>query len=628
MILVAVSLEDRTKTSLVEVEDRPVMIGRKPEANGGEPADLLRIHWSDRVISRNHGTAKREGDTLIVSRLPARPDRSSPNAFYSNDPSGQRKALEEPLRLKAGDSFTIGSHGRTAFFWLKSRDDLDSALFLYGEKRAQQTLKSGVRQIAEYDAVEQLDEYSLRLQLKLLQRELPEQVLTGWTTESELFTKAAAFLEKALPGQRGVSAAFLALETVGDAVEYEILNPDPRMRADFRPSRTLLSELTLDHPTASDIHFWTSQDDETVFAAQSLRNQIDWVAVIPISSLEENATIYRDGRGRVVFLYVETRQATSSSAASFIPFLRLIAALVASLISAREKQRAQDQMSAYFSPALRAMLKEGDQAALEPSMAECTVLFCDRRASSKVIERARSDEEILSRLRENQDIVGDITQTVFDFDGVITDFAGDGVLALWGWPANLEGSRQHANRAVAAAEAIAAKLATRIQQGRSAVRVGISTGRIAVGKTGPAQQMHISVFGAVVNFGARLESLAKQFGVPVLLSEESVRRIRNQKRLLRKLCYMKPAGFENIYPIYELVLPASQGGSGASPDDVVVYEQALSFFVQKKWQKCRDLLERLPPRDGPSQWLATQADLFSQSPPPDPWHGEIPSFAK
>ena len=68
-----------------------------------------------------------------------------------------------------------------------------------GLKEKSDNFESASLTSQNYDEVSQLDEYSLRLQLKLLQKDLPEQVLTGWSEDTELFTSASVFLENALP---------------------------------------------------------------------------------------------------------------------------------------------------------------------------------------------------------------------------------------------------------------------------------------------------------------------------------------------------------------------------------------------------------------------------------------------
>lgn len=637
MYLVVINLENTREMVVAQAtEGRLLRIGRKPEIADGEEVDSLQITWKDRLVSRNHCEAIRKGQTISVNRLPALKGRTKPNAFYTNLAPGRRQALEDSVELTLGESVVIGAKGKTAIYWLQSLTELEPAMERHFEETNKENYKSSNRNEQDYDEVELLDDYSLRLQLKMLQRELPEQVLSGWNDDEDLFTRAAVFLEGALPGQKGVTAVFVALEKdEDDKINFTILNPDPTARADFRPSTTLLNEINIDSPEPTDIHVWTAKDNESAFARESFMNHVDWIATVPVAKFDKQANLYRDENDRPVYLYVQTTQASETSAAAFIPFLRLINSLVASLLSARAEQKLQDQMAAYFSPGLRKVMRESDPEVLAPAMVDCTVIFVDRRGHSRMLEVAKSDEAILDRLEENQSVVGLITEEVFRSQGVVTDFAGDGALGLWGWPSLKRSDSVHALEAVEAAEAIMKRLEDHVvyeeEVGRkmAAVRIGISSGRIAVGKTGPSQQWHISVFGSVANLGARLERIAKEFKIPVLISDETYIRIEGLgNRRFRRLCLIRPAGFDESYPIYELVLPKSMGGSGVSENDARTYETALTFFNNEAWDDAIDLLDILPEDDTPAMWLKAKALEFKENPPPEGWAGEIQSLSK
>ncbi len=639
MILVAVFLEDPSQWVSLKVEGQPVKIGRNPETSPGE--DALRIPWRDRIVSRNHSLARRSGEELILKRISASPGRLPPNRFFTNAPHAERERLEDPLRLKPGQSFSIGSRGRTAFFWLRSLDEMKDAMAhqrpFGGDVPFQpprDELSDATQRVPVLDDVDQLDEYSLRFQLRLLQRELPEKVLSGWHTEQELFTRTADFLKTALPGQKNVSVAFLALEASpepGEPPNFEILNEEPAARADFRVSASLLKQVKLRQASPDDAYYWKSESSPAPGSHESsVLNRVDWVAILPVASQGQDAHVYRGPRGLPVYLYVAAKQSNPVSAESYTSFLRLAGSLVASLLAARERQRIEEQLSSHFSPALRRILREGRVEMLKPALAECTVLFGDRRGVSELMEAASTDLEILDQLRENQEIMGHISKTVFEYDGVITDFAGDGVLALWGWPVAMP---DHAVRAASTAEAVASSLRERVEVSPDGhripgIRMGISTGRIAVGNTGPVQQVHISVFGAAVNFGARLEALGKQFQVPALLSNVTCRHIRHSGKTVRKLCFLRPAGFRRSYPIYELVLPQEVGGSGATPEQIADYERALDLFVARDWPAALQILDALPDDDEPAHWLAEQARFLSRHQPGPSWQGEILSDVK
>ena len=163
----------------------------------------------------------------------------------------------------------------------------------------------------------------------------------------------------------------------------------------------------------------------------------------------------------------------------------------------------------------------------------------------------------------------------------------------------------------------------------AAVRIGISTGRIAVGKTGPSQQWHISVFGSVANLGARLERIAKEFKIPVLISDATYLAIEGVgNRSFRRLCLIRPAGFEESYPIYELVLPKEKGGSGVSAKNIRIYEKALGHFNELRWDDALALLDTMPKDDPPTAWLREKTLHFQNHPPPAGWVGEIQSLSK
>ena len=140
--------------------------------------------------------------------------------------------------------------------------------------------------------------------------------------------------------------------------------------------------------------------------------------------------------------------------------------------------------------------------------------------------------------------------------------------------------------------------------------------------------MHISVFGRQVNFGARLESIAKEFKVPALVSSETIWQMPETSHRFRKLCYMKPAGFLQSYPIFELVLPKELGGSGANETHIEIYEQALQLFVERKWRECRQQLQNLPQDDQPARWLLANTEKYSDKDLDDDWDGAIDGLNK
>ncbi len=571
-----------------EVDDQPIRIGADPAGDGarwkvpwGRPASGPR----DRYLSRDHLTVRADGGHLVLERVEPAGGRSKPNALHRVTAAGRdAEPSTEPLRLAPGEAAAVGGKGGTHFICLRSEADREAVLATLFPASALASAEPG--------------DYAARYQLRLLREELPSRVLAAWSEPEELFTRMGEFLQFAL-GSRGVAAAFCA---VGDDGSVEILNEDPSLHADFTPSR-------------SNLEAAVAQGGERC-------GESPLVFIAPVASPGSRST-FRDRRGRPVWLYLEAGDDTDPEVA--LPFARLLLGLTGSLLDGWQKQRTEEQLSRYFSPGLRKLVLDRDPAELEPRIEECTVLFCDRRGSSKAAESGRDDAGILDRLRENGEMLERVSDVVFEHEGVIADFAGDGVLAFWGWPA---GHRDHATRAARAAAEIAKRLAPWVEEnpgdGRrfAAIRVGISTGRVAVGMTGVRQQRKIGVFGSAVNFGARLEGLGKQFLVPVLISEETARHL-GDAMPVRRICRIRPAGFDQAYPVHELVLPREHGGSGADAERIAAYEQALEEFTRRDWNGCRTRLRALPVDDEPTYWLERQVAWFQAHGTPEGWQGEV-----
>lgn len=106
--------------------------------------------------------------------------------------------------------------------------------------------------------------------------------------------------------------------------------------------------------------------------------------------------------------------------------------------------------------------------------------------------------------------------------GVVKQFVGDGVMALFGAPVAYP---DHAERAVRAALGMIARLeglnARLKAQGRPPIQigVGIHTSEVVAGKIGPDKRVEYAVVGDPVNLASRMEGLTKEMQATILISE-------------------------------------------------------------------------------------------------------------
>jgi adenylate cyclase len=157
-----------------------------------------------------------------------------------------------------------------------------------------------------------------------------------------------------------------------------------------------------------------------------------------------------------------------------------------------------------------------------------SVLFSDIRGFTTVTERGQPDD-IVAMLNEYFSSMVDL---VFKHGGTLDKFVGDMVMALYGAPLD---DPDHADHAVQTALAMIAELgrlnARWKEQGRFAgldIGIGINTGPMIAGNIGSEAIMSYTVIGDAVNLGSRLESLNKEFGTRIIISDATRQR---RKRL-------------------------------------------------------------------------------------------------
>jgi adenylate cyclase len=155
-----------------------------------------------------------------------------------------------------------------------------------------------------------------------------------------------------------------------------------------------------------------------------------------------------------------------------------------------------------------------------------TVLFSDIRDFTSFTER-HSPQELVQMLREH---FTRMVEEVQARQGTLDKFIGDAIMALFGAPLAYP---DHAERACRAALAMLRALETLqakwTAEGREPFRIGIgiNTGEAVVGNLGSEQVFTYTAVGDDVNLASRLESLTKDFGVPVIISEATYEAVKH-----------------------------------------------------------------------------------------------------
>ncbi|HEX3033945.1 MAG TPA: adenylate/guanylate cyclase domain-containing protein, partial [Thermodesulfobacteriota bacterium] len=212
----------------------------------------------------------------------------------------------------------------------------------------------------------------------------------------------------------------------------------------------------------------------------------------------------------------------------------------------------------------------GDKSNLEGERKQVTALFADIHSFTELAENL-DPEEVRSLINKCFEIV---IEEVHRFEGTINQFAGDGVLALFGAPLALE---DHPYRAVNAAIAIQGRLKTfrdklKREDGIDLrMRIGLNTGLVVVGSIGNDLRMDYTAIGDTINLASRLQSLADPGKI---LISENTHKLVSGYFLTRPIGEFKVKGKYMPVKMYEVI----RARSARTRIDVEV-EQGLTPFT-------------------------------------------------
>ncbi len=270
-------------------------------------------------------------------------------------------------------------------------------------------------------------------------------------------------------------------------------------------------------------------------------------------------------------------------------------------VGERQERRLRAAFKHYLSPALV------EQVARDPALLrrggeqkELTVLFADLRDSTR-IAGALAPARFAVLLNE---VLGVLTDALFDQGGMLDKFTGDGLVAVFGAPLP---QPDHALRACRAALAMQVQL--RPLQTRWArpdlppleVGVGINSGPMIIGNMGSRERFNYTVIGDEAHLGARLEAANKDFRTRILISEATWGQV-SGRLAARELDVVTFRGLDRPVRVFELLgeppLPAPQARQ------VKLFAAGLAAYRGGEWATAAARFEQLlaiAPDDRPSQ---------------------------
>jgi adenylate cyclase len=196
-----------------------------------------------------------------------------------------------------------------------------------------------------------------------------------------------------------------------------------------------------------------------------------------------------------------------------------------------EREHIKDIFGRFVSRDVAAAVLDG-RVPLEGERREVSILFQDIRGFTALSEKL----DPATLLRMLNQFFTQVVAAVESEGGVVKQFTGDGVMALFGAP---QARADHAERAVRAALNIVTRLASlNVHLGEQglpplSIGVGIHVGDVVAGLIGPDQRVEYGVVGESVNLASRVESLTKEVGAVILVSRDIAARLGPTFRLGR-----------------------------------------------------------------------------------------------
>ena len=241
-------------------------------------------------------------------------------------------------------------------------------------------------------------------------------------------------------------------------------------------------------------------------------------------------------------------------------------------------------MEKFFPPEIARQLIDNPELVNEARDAEVSVLFADIRGFSRLSEKLGT----VQTLQLVRDTMGVLTGCVAEYSGVVVDFIGDGMMAMWGAPSNQPDHAQLACRAALAMidclPELNARWAGRLPEVLD-YSIGINSGVAQVGNMGTQQRFKYGVLGNVVNVASRVQGATKYLKTRLVVSQSTLDRVGGEFES-RRLAEVRVVNIGEPLQLHELVKRGEPGWA----ETKARYEEALSLYEAHKLPEAAKVL--------------------------------------
>ncbi len=263
----------------------------------------------------------------------------------------------------------------------------------------------------------------------------------------------------------------------------------------------------------------------------------------------------RQGGELMAFLCVGHKDSGDVYTQAEVALVGLIADKVASELfrfEQAERLRAvearEERLRRYVPGSLADFLEKGQE--VDVGETEVSVLFVDLRGYASYAEGLAPDE-IFTSVNRYTELV---SAAIHEHRGTVVEFNGDGMMAVFGAPQEIEHKEE---AAVAAGRAIVERVpALSGAVGTLSVGVGVATGRAFVGNVQAVDRLIWTALGNTTNLASRLQALTRDLGAAMIIDEATWIRAGREGQRFRASPHTEIRGRKERENLYLLPLPA------------------------------------------------------------------------
>ena len=316
-----------------------------------------------------------------------------------------------------------------------------------------------------------------------------------------------------------------------------------RFNANFwQPSKHVLEQVVREKKT-----FWLQSQPDDMADSPSLA-RLQTVVASPIL----------DATGKVIgSLYGErNRDEVTSQFNGKIGavLVELLACGVATGLARQNQEKAvlqaQVRFEQFFGPDLARRLAS-DPEMLQGRDAEVSLLFTDVRNFSRISEKLNAPSLIVEWIN---DVMNTLSECVLAEEGVLVDYIGDEMIAMWGAPEpQVDQAHRSVRAGIAMLEALE-RLNTRWEPRigeATEVGIGINTGVAQVGNTGSKFKFKYGPLGNSVNVASRVQGMTKYLKCRFLVTRTTRDQL-GADFLCRRVCKTRVVNIKGAIDLYQI----------------------------------------------------------------------------